>query len=163
MHSFRIVVIEDNQQIAEMTKDFLEMNFPEAETVVYATGEEAIQKTTVSPDVFIVDYNLDSVDPKALNGIQIMMKMKERHKTPVIFLTAQENATMAANIIKHGAYDYVAKSNQDSFTRLKISINNVLEKSKLEKEAVKHRKFIGILAVALVALVVGIILLKVMV
>ena len=45
MHALRIVLIEDNRETAKMIEDFLHTNFKMAETIVYSSGEEAIEKT----------------------------------------------------------------------------------------------------------------------
>ncbi|HRH65141.1 MAG TPA: response regulator [Bacteroidia bacterium] len=162
MQALRFVVIEDDQQNAEMIRDFINMNYSKAELSVYATGEEAIRQTRQTPDLFIIDYNLDSVDPNAMDGVQIMMKLKDEHEAPVIFLSSQENATIAANIIKYGADDYVAKNNQDAFNRLEIAINNVLHNIYLQQDIVKQRRFITILAFFLLTLISGLILTRLM-
>ena len=162
MHALRIVLIEDNRETAKMIEDFLHTNFKMAETIVYSSEEEAIEKTKITPELFIIDYYLDSVDPKALDGIQIMMRLKDEHDAPVIFLSSQENATISANTIKYGAEDYVAKNSQDSFNRLEIAINNVLHNIQLQKDIVKQRRFIGIMAFIFLTLIAGVILTKVL-
>ena len=141
MHALRIVLIEDNRETAKMIEDFLHTNFKMAETIVYSSGEEAIEKTKITPELFIIDYYLDSVDPKALDGIQIMMRWKDEHD---------------------GAEDYVAKNSQDSFNRLEIAINNVLHNIQLQKDIVKQRRFIGIMAFIFLTLIAGVILTKVL-
>lgn len=162
MHALRIVVIEDDRQNAEMIKDFIQTNYAKAELALYATGEEAISNTTITPDLFIIDYNLDSENPNALDGIQIMMKLRDEHDAPVIFLSSQENATIAANAIMYGADDYVAKNNQDSFNRLEIAIHNVLHNIYLQKDIVKQKRFIGIVVFLMLTLLSGFLLTRLM-
>ncbi len=157
MSTLRFVLIEDSQATAEMIKDFLSMTFPESEVLTYTTGEEAIQKINIKPDLFIIDYNLDSVNPKALRGIQIMMKLRNEYKAPVIFLSSEDSETLAANTLKAGADDYVTKNSHDSFSRLEISIRNILNSTHLKEEVARHRRFIGILVTVLLVLV-GIVL-----
>src|SRR6185295_6812569 len=121
----KIFVIEDNEQLAEMTKDHVAQKFSNAEVTVFNTGEDALKQTSASPDIIILDYQLDTQNPKALNGIQVLGKLKKQFTAPVIFLSAQDKPEVSANIIKYGAYDYVVK-NRESFQRLEIVINNIL-------------------------------------
>jgi CheY-like chemotaxis protein len=120
----RIVIIEDNEPMSEMIRDYLEGQFAGASISVHRTGEEALAEVKERPDVFLLDYNLDTGNPGALNGIQVMMQLKSKFNAPVIFLTAQERPDIAASIMKHGAHDYVVK-NQQSFGKLASSIRQL--------------------------------------
>lgn len=160
MHTLRIVVIEDNQPTAEMIQDFLKTNFPKAETILFSSGEEAIERITWKPDLFIIDYHLNSVNSRAMDGIKVMMKLKDEHDAPVIFLSSQEDATVSANTIKYGADDYVAKNNQEAFNRLEIAIGNVLHNTYLQRDIIKQRRFVVLLAFLVFTLITGIMLTK---
>ena len=123
--SLKVLVIEDNVQMAEMIKDHIMQKFSSADVSVFNTGEDALNETKSAPDVIVLDYQLDTQNPKALNGIQILGKLKKQFNTPVIFMSAQDKPEVSANIIKYGAYDYVVK-NRESFQRLEVIINNIL-------------------------------------
>lgn len=155
----KIVVIEDNRAMSEMVRDYLMSKFNNAEVIVFNTGEEALNGIISEPDVIILDYNLDSENPNALNGIQILMKIKERYKSPVVFLSSQERADVSANTIKYGAYDYIAK-NEAAFTRLEIVINNIIGHSDVRKNLGTQKFFNSILVVLMIVFVLGFILMR---
>lgn len=157
--NLKIVVIEDNKVMSEMVRDYLLSKFSSADVTVFNTGEEALSGMISEPDVIILDYNLDSENINALNGIQILMKIKDRFKTPVIFLSSQERADVSANTIKYGAYDYITK-NEAAFTRLEIVINNIVGHADVRKNLGTQKFFNTILVVLMVALVVGFILMR---
>lgn len=157
--SLKIVIIEDNQQMAEMISDYLQEKFTGATIIKFNTGEEALNQLPNSPDVFILDYNLDSQDPRALNGMQILMKLKKQFDVPVIFLSGQEKTDVAANVIKHGAFDYVVK-NQQSFHRLEISIRNIISNNQVKKELQSQRSSVKALIAVIVVIVAALVLFK---
>lgn len=157
--ALKIVVIEDNAQMAEMIGDYLEQKFPQASITKFNTGESALAETNLNPDVIILDYNLDSQDPKALNGMQILMKMKKQFDAPVIFLSAQEKTEVSASIIKLGAYDYVVK-NQQSFHRLEIIINNIVSNQQVKKELQAQKASTKAMIVIVVAIIAALVLFK---
>src|SRR5262245_37266602 len=100
--SLNVLVIEDNEQMSEMIKDSIIHKFSNARVSVFNSGEAALSETKSEPDVIICDYQLDSQNPKALNGIQILGKLKKQFSSsPVIFLSAQEKPEVSANIIKY--------------------------------------------------------------
>ena len=157
--NLKISVIEDNKAMSEMIRDYLMSKFSSAEVTVYNTGEEALNGIIMEQDVIILDYNLDSENPQALNGIQILMKLKDRYKTPVIFLSSQERADISANTIKYGAYDYIVK-NEAAFQRLEIVINNLIGHSDVKKNLGTQKFFNTILVVLMIVLVIGFVLMR---
>lgn len=158
--NFKVMIVDDSQAMAEMIKDFISEKFKAASVSVFSTGEEAIRSIYEKPDVIILDYHLDSTDPDALNGLQILKKLKEMYDdVHVIFLSAEEKAEIAANTIKYGAYDYLVK-NETAFHRLEIILNNILTHGELKKNLGGQKFFNRLLALLLVAVVIGLIILK---
>src|ERR1043165_5940617 len=102
--SLHVVIIDDSEQMSEMTTDFLKDKFPGIVISTFTTGEEALFKVKQSPTAFILDYNLSTKHPQALNGMQVMMQLKNKFNAPVIFLSGQERDDEAENTIKFGAY-----------------------------------------------------------
>lgn len=85
----------------------------------FSTGELCIEHLSNNPDIIIVDYNLDSVDKNAMNGIETLDKIKSLNADiPVIMLSAQDEIDIALKCMSHKAFDYVVKSATD-FPRLK--------------------------------------------
>ncbi len=105
----QFVIIEDSPGMSEMLIDFLIEKFPGSDVAAYATGEEALFKLKQAPDAFILDYNLNSKYAQALNGIQVMMKLKNKFSSPIIIFSAQEREDVEENLKKFGAYSYVKK------------------------------------------------------
>ena len=96
-----ISLIDDDPQMREMLKDFFRDNYPLSITNSYSTGEEALKNMIEEPDLIILDYHLDSVSNLAMNGLQVLMKLKEKFPmVPIIFLSGQEKTEVAANTMK---------------------------------------------------------------
>src|SRR5258706_8800842 len=107
----KVTVIDDDLQMTEMLKDFISQKYPSAETTAYASGEDALEKIFEEPDMIILDYHLDSKNSEAMNGVQILKKLKERYpEVHIVFVSGQERAEVAANTMKYGAYDYIVKN-----------------------------------------------------
>ena len=85
----------------------------------FPTGELCIEHLSNNPDIIIVDYNLDSIEKDAMNGIETLDKIKSLNADiPVIMLSAQDEIDIAIQCMSHKAFDYVVKSATD-FLRLK--------------------------------------------
>jgi DNA-binding NtrC family response regulator len=117
---------------------FLEIEF-KANTQIhvstFATGEACIEHLNNKPDFIILDYHLNGINKSAMNGIEILDKIKEINPDiPIIMLSAQDKIEVAVDCLHHAAYDYVVKSETaffriqeiiSKFTRLK-NLQNTL-------------------------------------
>lgn len=153
--TIKISLIDDDPQMREMLKDFFIEKYPLSEITSFATGEESLKKIITEPDLIVLDYHLDSIDAMAMNGLQLLNKLKERFpNVPVIFLSGQEKAEVAANTMKYGAWDYIVK-NESAFHRLENNINNILGQVDLKKNLGTQKFFNWLLVIIAIALIAG--------
>ena len=100
----------------------------------FATGELCIADLAYHPDVIILDYHLDGIDPGAMNGIETLDKIKERNvDIPVVMLSSQDKIEVAIKCMHHKAFDYVVKS-ETAFLRIHKIITTILQYKKIESE-----------------------------
>ncbi len=131
--NLQIAAIDDDPTMCEMIRDMLSSKFPGTEVQTFNTGEDALAALGMAPDLVILDYQLDSVKADAMNGIQVLAKLRERYPvTPVIFLSSQDRMEVATNTIKYGARDYIVK-NETAFQKLELAIRSVLSYAELKK------------------------------
>jgi len=99
----------------------------------YATGELCILNLSNNPDVIILDYYLDGIDPDAMNGIQTLDLIREINPDiPVVILSSQDSIEVAVDCMHHKAYYYVVKS-ETAFIRLQKIISSIFQFKKMEK------------------------------
>ncbi|SFF00785.1 response regulator [Flavobacterium xueshanense] len=115
----------------------LEIEFLEnADFIVetYSTGELCISNLSSSPDVVILDYQLDGIIENAMNGLETLDKVKAYNsEIPVVMLSSQDKIEVAVNCMHHKAFDYVVKS-ETAFVRLQKIITAIFKYQKMEKE-----------------------------
>jgi DNA-binding NarL/FixJ family response regulator len=99
----------------------------------YATGELCLANLHHQPDVIILDYHLDGINPNAMNGIEALDKIKNFNPDiPVVMLSSQDKIDVAINCMHHRAFDYVVKS-ETAFVRLQKIITTIFKYKKMEK------------------------------
>jgi len=99
----------------------------------FATGEICMANLSHNPDVVILDYHLDGIDKNAMNGIEILDKIKAFNPDiPVVMLSSQDKIEVAVNCIHHKAFDYIVKS-ETAFLRLQTAITTIFHTQKIEK------------------------------
>ncbi len=97
-----------------------------------ASGEEAISALKhVEYDLVILDHHMGEV-----SGLNVMQWVfEQKMQIPVIVLTGFGSDTIAVEMMKFGAYDYVRKD-QFELSRFPILVNTTLEgyRSRLERQ-----------------------------
>jgi len=125
------LVDDDVVFLKSLEIDFMEHADFTIET--FATGELCMANLSHDPDVIILDYFLDGIDPTAMNGIQTLDKIKAYNQDiPVVILSSQDKIEVAVNCMHHRAFDYVVKS-ETAFVRLQKIITTIFRYKKMEK------------------------------
>ena len=155
---FKIFIIDDDPVMQTMIRDFLASKYSDSELSVFTAGENALVELYRKPDVIVLDYHLDVIAKQAMNGIDILKRIKELlPNVPVIFLSGNDNPTVAANTIQYGAYDYIVK-NENAFHRLEIMINNSTGHMTVKRQLGLQKTFNLILLLLLAAVLLSVLL-----
>lgn len=156
-----LLVVDDDPTICEMVRDTIEKKLPGADVRIFNTGEDALEGLNFQPDIAVLDYQLDSIIPDAMNGIQILTKLKAKFPDlPVIFLTGQDRIEVASNTIKYGAYDYIVK-NETAFHKLELALGQLANLRTLKKSNGFQKTMNMVFWVLVVALIIYVIYLRV--
>ena len=99
----KILIIEDEESIAELEKDYLELSGFEVEM---ANDGEAglVRALNEEYDLFILDLMLPGVD-----GFEICRKVREVKNTPIIMVSAKKEDIDKIRGLGLGADDYMTK------------------------------------------------------
>ena len=99
----RILIIEDEESIAELENDYLELSGFEVE--IENDGAEGLKKALGEEfDLFILDLMLPGVD-----GFEICRKVREVKNTPIIMVSAKKEDIDKIRGLGLGADDYITK------------------------------------------------------
>lgn len=103
MHVYTIMIIDDESQMRELIRTFLEA---EKYRVIEATdGVHALSLIEqTSPDLFIVDVMMPYMD-----GFEFAQEVKRKYSIPLIFLSAKGDEWDKVNGLKLGGDDYIVK------------------------------------------------------
>lgn len=113
----KIFIVDDDLMLTEAMKDYLTQDIPH-DITVFSTGEQVTRQLDELPDIVILDYNLNTVDKDAANGMEILQLIKKSYpKIHVIMLSGQERFGVAMQTIQKGAEQYVIKD-KDAFEKI---------------------------------------------
>jgi DNA-binding response OmpR family regulator len=107
MAKHRVLIVEDEQDIAGLIKHTLERG-GETDAEVVASGDAALVAATErTPDLIILDLNLPVVS--GLDVCRILRGRPDVRHVPIIMLTARTSEDDRVAGLDHGADDYVTK------------------------------------------------------
>ncbi|MGJ7919187.1 response regulator transcription factor [Neobacillus sp. LXY-4] len=99
----KILIIEDEKSIAELERDYLEINGFQTEIVL--TGDQGLQRAlTHDFDLILLDVMLPNVD-----GFEICKKVRSVKDVPIILVTAKKEEIDKIRGLGLGADDYLVK------------------------------------------------------
>lgn len=97
-----ILVVDDEQDICNMLKEYLQM---ENYLVYTATsGTEALKLISCQPDLIMLDINMPE-----MNGYELCERIRDQITCPILFLSARTEEKDRVNGFRVGADDYIVK------------------------------------------------------
>jgi len=100
---YKVLVVDDDASINEMLVTYLNRNGYDVSSA-YSGTEAVLLMKTESFDLVILDLMLPG-----LSGEQVLEKIKESRQTPVIGLSAKDDAKSKIELLRNGADDYITK------------------------------------------------------
>lgn len=137
MSSFSIMIVEDDPWYGKILQHHLSLN-PDYRVTRFLTGKECIENLHQKPDLVTIDFSLPDMD-----GAELFKKIKQHSPDlPVIVISSQEDISVAVNLLKMGASDYLVK---DDATKdlLWNSVIRIKENQGLKKEVAELREELG--------------------
>jgi DNA-binding NtrC family response regulator len=102
--NFKIFILEDDPWYGQILKHHLGMN-PDYEVILFTTGKELLDHLHTKPDLVCMDFGLPDI-----SGDKLLKEIQARNKLlPVIVISAQEQISVAVELLKAGAKDYIIK------------------------------------------------------
>ena len=138
-----ILLVDDSPEDLTIYRRFLTQESPTVFSFLETkSAEEGLALArSQQPNCILLDFNLPE-----MTGIEFMERLPTREGKPlipVIMLTGQGNETVAANSIKSGAEEYLAK-NSLTPERLALTIMGVLKKAAMAQSMREHLAHLNI-------------------
>lgn len=131
--SYRIVVVEDEESIAEMLS--LNLNLEGYHVEVFNSGSTALAFVETKPnvDLFVLDVMLPGV-----SGIDLCKAIRKSSDAPVLFLSAKGTTTDRIDGLKAGGNDYLPKP--FDLEELLLRVHVLVQGTKAEEEVLRIGK-----------------------
>jgi two-component system, cell cycle response regulator len=128
MNQLRLLIIDDDADQRDLTREVLEDKFGPGCVSEAGTGAAALAMDLSAYDMILSDYNLPDC-----TGLELLTQIRQRCRTPVIMVTGENVSEFASEAIRRGATDYVVKVNNYFFT-IPLVVEKNLQTVKLMRE-----------------------------
>jgi two-component system, response regulator, stage 0 sporulation protein F len=102
-HTKRVLVVDDNQVIQDILKQFLERGY-----TVEVVGNASLALASVvqkTPDIILLDVRMPGVD-----GLSLLKSLRDMGvQTPVFVMTGYDSTQVAIEALEKGATGYLPK------------------------------------------------------
>ena len=132
-NTFHILVVDDDDRIRELVKQYLEENNFLVTTAVDALDAKK-KLEIIKFDILILDIMMPGE-----SGLSLTKEMKKNNQTPIILLTAKGETEDRIHGLELGADDYLGKPFEPK--ELLLRIKNIL--NKIQKPLLPNEIYIG--------------------
>ena len=127
----KILIVDDEVEIRDLIKDFLDKNNFETETA--SNGKEALEKLSLQYNnisLVILDIMMPEID-----GMEVIKQIRKTSNIPVIFLTSKNEEIDKVLGLEIGADDYITKpfNPREMVARIKAVLRRSEQSSKINQ------------------------------
>lgn len=125
---YKIYIVEDDPWYGQLLLHHLSLN-PDYAVRLFEKGREMLANLYLKPDLVCIDYGLPDMP-----GDKLLKEIRSRNnELPVIVISGQEEISVAVQLLKSGAKDYIIK-NEHTKDLLWRSVLNIRENQVLREE-----------------------------
>ena len=99
---YKILVVDDEEDIVQMLKSFFESRNYRVLTAL--NGKAALRQVEHQPDIILLDINMPQID-----GLQVCQRIRDYVSCPILFLTARIEDSDKVKGFSAGGDDYIVK------------------------------------------------------
>lgn len=148
---YTVFVVEDSdiyrmflvRSLNRLTNSNLE-NKPNCIIHSFASGEECIEHLWKKPDIVILDYFLNGDNPSAMDGLDLVKKIKHASpSTEILVLSEQTDVQITAELFNQGVSSYIPKEPQGQ-NRIQNSVLNSIKRIETARKRERARAILAI-------------------
>ena len=85
------------------------LNFGYTDISIFHNEDDCLKSLALNPDIVFIDHNINSS-----NGVDILKKIKRVNPDIyVIFFASLDDTEAVVDVLKHGAFDFIVKGDND--------------------------------------------------
>ena len=135
-----IFIVDDNIPYLNLLKKLLDR--PTFSVFTFSTGEETLEYLALQPDLLIIDYHLDSVNPYAMKGDRVAKIVEEKlPNAEIILISSDSKFNLISELHLSSAKNIVFKD-EDAIVKIKSATDKLANNPNFSKLTYKIPFFI---------------------
>lgn len=130
MRKYKILIADDDTELLNMLKQFLEIK--KYEVMTAKNGARALEMAQMQPDLILLDVNMPDLD-----GMEVCRRIRDKVSCPILFLTARVEEEDRVKGLLLGGDDYILKP--FSLKELEARIISHLKREERRRGESKYR------------------------
>lgn len=124
MKPLKIFVVDDDLFYLHLFKQHL-FNLGFEDVHLFENGVDCLIHLFRKPDIIFLDYDMEKY-----SGQEVLKKIKQHNpNVMVVVISAQQDAGTAHDLLKHGAFEYLQKGNNE-FSKIAPLLKGLTENQK---------------------------------
>lgn len=134
-NNIRVLIVEDDPLIAEDIAEYLDEIDFSVSGIAYNSDEALYELRYNTPDVALLDIDLNS----KLDGVEIAQLINKKYKIPFVFLTSFADRATVARVRETMPMGYIVKpfNEKDLLASLEIAVYNFAQQQKKQDAQVQ--------------------------
>jgi DNA-binding NtrC family response regulator len=121
MQNLKIFVVDDDLYYLNLFGQYL-ANLGCSHVTTFENGTDCLLQLEQQPDVIFLDYQMDT-----LTGYEVLKKIKRHNPNIyVVMISAQDQIKPVVDALKHGAFDYLQKGDNEP-QKVKEVLSRIIE------------------------------------
>jgi two-component system OmpR family response regulator len=151
--SLSVFLVDDDAMFLTALKHKLREKFKSGIKIsTFLNGESCLQHMSDKPDIVFLDYSLHPESTDALNGLDVLQKIKRlSDQTEVVMLSSSDKKEVISDSLILGAYKYITKG-ETAGRHVHAAVKEIIHDSILERNARENRMLNYIMAGVIVVL-----------
>lgn len=106
--SLSVFIVDDDAFCRNLYEQHI-LNMGYNRIMLFSNGQDCLNQLTEQPDIIFLDYRMEPLD-----GLELLRKIKRVNPDIyLVIISGQEDAQIAVNALKYGAFDYIIKGDGD--------------------------------------------------
>lgn len=122
-----VFIVDDNIPYLNLLKKLLER--PNFSIFTFSTGEECLEYLQLEPDLVILDYHLDGVNPYAMKGDRVAELIEQKVPSVEIIMISSDNKFNLISELHLSNTKNVIYKDESAIGKIKIASEKLVEKS----------------------------------
>lgn len=121
MQHLKIFVVDDDLYYLHLFGQYL-ANLGCSDVTTFENGTDCLLQLEQQPEVVFLDYQMDT-----LTGYEVLKKIKRHNPNIyVVMISAQDQIKPVVDALKHGAFDYLQKGDNEP-QKVKEALERIIE------------------------------------